>query len=93
MKFRLILQPLMATIYAILDGRKDAREWRVPYFWVLFTDLASYIDVPAVNLAEGSVYGLQRTSEQKRMFPPLLTGRCGPSAPGNAYVSANYSNQ
>ncbi|MCJ7500905.1 hypothetical protein MUP29_11690 [bacterium] len=36
--FRLILQPLMATIYATLDGRRDAREGKPPYFWALFTD-------------------------------------------------------
>ena len=56
-------------------------------------DLGSHIDVPEVDLAEGSVYGLQRTPEQEQMFPPLLTVRCGPSAPGNAYVSVNYRNQ
>ena len=56
-------------------------------------DLASYIDVPAVDLAEGSVYGLQRTPEQERMFPTLLTVRCGSSAPGNAHVSIHYRNQ
>jgi hypothetical protein len=38
MNFRLILQPLMAVIFAIRDGRKDAREGRVPYFWSLFTE-------------------------------------------------------
>lgn len=59
----------------------------------VLVDLASHIDVPAVDLAEGSVYGLQRTPEQERMFPPLVTVRCGPSAPGNAYVSVNYRNQ
>jgi len=56
-------------------------------------DLASHIDVPAVDLAEGRVYGLQRTPEQERMFPPLLTVRCGPSAPGDAFVSVHYRNQ
>jgi len=56
-------------------------------------DLASHFDVPAVDLAEGSVYGLQRTPEQERIFPPLLIVRCGPSAPGNAHVSVNYRNQ
>ncbi len=35
---RLILQPIMATILAIRDGRKDAIEGRVPYFWSLFTE-------------------------------------------------------
>jgi hypothetical protein len=38
MKFRLILQPLMAVIFAIRDGKKDAREVRPPYFWGLFTN-------------------------------------------------------
>ncbi|HEX2446213.1 MAG TPA: hypothetical protein VHJ77_19855 [Vicinamibacterales bacterium] len=37
MTFRLILQPVMATIYAIRDGMKDAREGRPPYFWSIFT--------------------------------------------------------
>jgi tryptophan-rich sensory protein len=36
MKFRFILQPLMAAIFAIRDGRKDARTGRYPYFWALF---------------------------------------------------------
>jgi hypothetical protein len=35
---RLILQPLMATIFAIRDGIKDAREGQPPYFWSLFTE-------------------------------------------------------
>ncbi len=37
MHFRLYLQPAMAILFAIRDGRKDAREGRVPYFWSLFT--------------------------------------------------------
>ena len=49
--------------------------------------------MPEVDLVEGSVYGLQRTPEQERMFPPLLSVRCGPSAPGNAHVSVHYRNQ
>jgi hypothetical protein len=36
--FRIFLQPVMAIIFATLDGRKDAREGRVPYFWSLFTE-------------------------------------------------------
>jgi hypothetical protein len=56
-------------------------------------DLASHIDVPAIDLAEGSVYGVQRTPEQEQMFPPLLTVRCGATVPGNAYVSVKYRNQ
>ena len=36
--FRFILQPVMAIIFATVDGRKDAREGRAPYFWSLFTE-------------------------------------------------------
>jgi hypothetical protein len=36
--FRFIFQPCIAIIFAIRDGRKDAREGRVPYFWALFTE-------------------------------------------------------
>lgn len=38
MTFRIILQPLMASIFAIRDGLKDARENRPPYLWTLITD-------------------------------------------------------
>ncbi len=37
MKFRLILQPLMAAVFAVRDGLKDAREERPPYFLTIFT--------------------------------------------------------
>jgi hypothetical protein len=37
MHFRLLLQPGMATFFAIRDGLKDARECKPPYFWGLFT--------------------------------------------------------
>jgi len=37
MTFRLILQPIMAVIFAIRAGLKDAKEGRPPYFWALFT--------------------------------------------------------
>ena len=38
MTFRLILQPIMAAIFAVRSGLKDAREGRFVYFWALFTD-------------------------------------------------------
>ena len=38
MTFRLILQPLMAIIFAIRSGLKDAKEGKPAYFWALFTD-------------------------------------------------------
>ena len=36
--FRFFLQPLMAIIFAIRDGRNDARTGRPAYFWSLFTE-------------------------------------------------------
>ena len=45
MKFRLILQPLMATIFAIRNGLKDAKEGRPPYFWGLFTHPEQRLDM------------------------------------------------
>jgi hypothetical protein len=38
MKFRLVLQPLMAIILAVRSGLKDAKEGRPAYFWAIFTD-------------------------------------------------------
>jgi hypothetical protein len=35
MRFRFVLQPLMAAIVAIRDGLKDARTDRSPYFWTI----------------------------------------------------------
>ena len=37
MTFRIILQPLMASLFAFRDGLKDAREHRPPYLWTLIT--------------------------------------------------------
>ena len=45
MKFRLILQPLMASIFAILSGLKDAQLGRPPYFWALLTTPAHRADM------------------------------------------------
>jgi hypothetical protein len=33
--FRVILQPVMAMVFAFIDGRKDARTGKPPYFWSL----------------------------------------------------------
>lgn len=38
MRFRLILQPLMAALVAIRDGLEDARTGRSPYFWTVLRD-------------------------------------------------------
>jgi hypothetical protein len=45
MKFRLILQPVMAAIFAIRSGLKDAKENKPPYFWAMFTDPDSRADM------------------------------------------------
>jgi hypothetical protein len=39
---RLILQPLMATIFAIRSGVKDAREGRPVFFWTIFGEPAKW---------------------------------------------------
>ena len=56
-------------------------------------DLASYVEVPAADIAEGRVYRPQRAPEQERLFPPLLTVHNGASPPGDAYVAIQYRNQ
>ncbi len=38
LSFRFILQPLMATIFAIRDGVRDARTGQPAYLWSLCTD-------------------------------------------------------
>jgi hypothetical protein len=56
-------------------------------------DIASYIDVPAADIAEGRVYSPQRTAEQERAFPPLITVHHGASPPDDAYASVRYRDQ
>ena len=38
MTFRIILQPMMAALLAVIAGLRDARENRPPYLWTLLTD-------------------------------------------------------
>jgi hypothetical protein len=38
LKFRLIIQPTVATIFAIRAGLRDAREGRAPFTWALVSD-------------------------------------------------------
>ena len=45
MKFRLLLQPVMASIFAILSGLKDAKLGKPPFFWGLITDPAHRVDM------------------------------------------------
>jgi uncharacterized membrane protein YhhN len=41
MTFRLYLQPLMAVLFAILAGLRDARAGKPPFLWALLTHSAS----------------------------------------------------
>ena len=45
MKFRLLLQPVMASIFAVVAGLKDAKAGKPPYFWGLFTHPAERADM------------------------------------------------
>lgn len=36
--FRLFVQPLMAILFAVRDGRRDAREGRSAFLWSFLTD-------------------------------------------------------
>ena len=38
MQLRLLLQPIMASIFAIRSGLADAKAGKRPYFWALFSD-------------------------------------------------------
>ena len=45
MKFRLLLQPIMASVFAIRSGLNDARIGKPPYFWSLLTEPAHRADM------------------------------------------------
>ena len=47
---------------------------------------------PTADGGSGRVFGPQRSAEQQRMFPALLTVRHGSSAPPDAYAAAPYGN-
>lgn len=53
-------------------------------------DLASYIDVPEADLAEGRAYRPLRSPEQEKLFPPTLRVHNGDSPPQDAYVAVRY---
>jgi hypothetical protein len=45
MKFRLVLQPVMASIFAIRSGLADAKAGKSPYFWALLSDPGQRTDM------------------------------------------------
>lgn len=45
MHFRLLMQPFMATVFAVIAGRADAKAGKTPYFWGLLSDPAHRRDM------------------------------------------------
>jgi hypothetical protein len=45
MKFRVVLQPVMASFFAIRSGLADARAGKSPYFWSLLSDPGQRADM------------------------------------------------
>jgi hypothetical protein len=45
MKFRLVMQPAMAAVYAIIAGLKDAKAGKPPYLWALASNPAHRVDM------------------------------------------------
>ena len=45
MKFRMLLQPIMAISFAVIAGLADAKLGKPPYFWSLLTDPAHRTDM------------------------------------------------
>ncbi len=56
----------------------------------IMVDLASYIDVPPIDAAEGRVYVPSRGPEELRLAPPLLEINQGETAPQDAYAAVHY---
>ena len=102
-------EPLTRRIRELLGLDPAAREFTIVYgsfsepdgeiailprsILQVMIDLASHIDVPAADVAEERVYRPERTAEQERMFPPLITVNTGASAPVDANVAVRYRDQ
>ena len=59
----------------------------------VLVDFASYVDVPAADVADGSVFVPPRSAEQERMFPRLLQVHCCDEVPARAFVSVRCRDQ
>jgi hypothetical protein len=94
-------------VMEILGLNLDAREFRVAYgsyagddteiamlsrsMLQIMIDVASYIDVPASDVAEGRVYALPGESEETESeFPPLIRVRNATAHPDDAYAAVRY---
>ena len=64
MKFRLVLQPLMAAFFAIRSGLADARAGRPPYLWALVSGHWSAWQAARVEVA-------QQVDEARREQDPV----------------------
>jgi len=59
LKFRLVLQPLMASFFAIRAGLADAKTGKPPYFWALLSDPGQREDMIKDGWKSvGKVFGL-----------------------------------
>lgn len=63
MKFRLVMQPVMAAFFAIRSGLEDARAGKPPYFWCLRQP-----DSGEVCAASGTT-SIAHTASAIRCFP------------------------
>jgi hypothetical protein len=82
LKFRLIIQPTLATILAIRAGFRDARLGRAPFTWALFSDKGhrkellrrGWRDVGKVFIAATSVDVIYQliVSRQVRLLQALV---------------------
>lgn len=45
LKFRLLLQPVMALVFATISGLRDVRTGKPPYFWALLSEPAHRRDM------------------------------------------------
>lgn len=45
MKFRVVLQPVMASFFAIRAGLADAKAGKSPYFWCLLSDPSQRVEM------------------------------------------------
>jgi hypothetical protein len=102
-------EPLARRIRELLGLDPVAREFTVVYgtfpepdaeiailtrsILQVMIDLASQIDVPAADIAEGRVYSPQRTPEQQRLFPPLFAIQTGSVPPEDAYAAVRFRGQ
>ncbi len=58
----------------------------------VLVDFASYIEVPAADVAEGRVFQATRSATDLQRYPAPVRIVSGPEAPANAYTAVRYRN-